>query len=422
MTDQQRHFYRVGTTEQGLDEPPSDTEPHRRAIEPWLAAVFQSEHLSLLVGNGLPLALGQVAGVKAPTMELTAFETGFNDLITAQAKDSAKRCGRTKANLEDQLRVGLSILEGLNLLSDDRATPLHIALDKVLAALLNSVVDFERQFAAASSDSGKGERAQQLLASFLLSFASRTASRERLHLFTTNYDRVLEFGCEDIGLRMVDRFVGVLSPIFRSSRLDIDLHYNPPGIRGEPRFLEGVVRFSKLHGSVDWRHESPLIRRVALPFGAGPEILTVYTGHLRSLLVFPNPAKDLETLAYPYAELFRDFAAAICRPNSVLVTYGYGFGDDHINRVIKDALTIPSTHLVVISFSDADGRVPRFIGDVGRPAQISLLLGSHFGDLNTLVENYLPKPAIDVITSRKTELLKHRGLERAENFLPESGE
>ena len=44
-------------------------------------------------------------------------------------------------------------------------------------------------------------------------------------------------------------------------------------------------------------------------------------------MIYPNPAKDVETLAYPYAELFRDFAAAICRPNSVLVTFGYGFGD-----------------------------------------------------------------------------------------------
>ena len=40
---------------------------------------------------------------------------------------------------------------------------------------------------------------------------------------------------------MVDRFVGALTPVFRSSRVDVDLHYNPPGIRGEPRYLEGVT-------------------------------------------------------------------------------------------------------------------------------------------------------------------------------------
>ena len=65
-----------------------------------------------------------------------------------------------------------------------------------------------------------------------MSFASRAASRERLHAFTTNYDRLIEHGCDLAGLRVVDRFVGALTPVFRSSRLELDLHYNPPGIRG----------------------------------------------------------------------------------------------------------------------------------------------------------------------------------------------
>jgi hypothetical protein len=126
-------------------------------------------------------------------------------------------------------------------------------------------------------------------------------------------------------------------------------------------------------------------------------------------MIYPNAAKDVETTEYPYAELFRDFAAAACRPNSVLVAYGYSFGDDHINRVLEDMLTIPSTHLVVIAHGDIPGRVNGFCERVGRTAQISILLGSHFGDLTTLVDHYLPKPAIDYITSRQTEPLKNRG-------------
>jgi hypothetical protein len=138
-------------------------------------------------------------------------------------------------------------------------------------------------------------------------------------------------------------------------------------------------------------------------------------------MIYPNPAKDVETLDFPYAELFRDFAAAVCRPNSSLVTYGYGFGDDHVNRVIKDMLTIPSTHLVIIAWDQANPvkeddsanasrrRIINFCQEVGKLAQISLLLGSHFGDLKTLVQNYLPKPAIDQITIRRTRLEEQRG-------------
>jgi hypothetical protein len=146
-----------------------------------------------------------------------------------------------------------------------------------------------------------------------------------------------------------------------------------------------------------------------LPFGANETHPEIPTSPYNSVLVYPNPAKDIETLSYPYAELFRDFAASVCRPNAVLVTFGYGFGDDHINRIIRDALTIPSTHLVIISYDDPGGRVSRFCSRVGSDAQMTILLGSHFGDLATLVRHYLPKPALDSARARKTGLLQRRG-------------
>jgi hypothetical protein len=228
-------------------------------------------------------------------------------------------------------------------------------------------------------------------------------------LMSLNYDRLIEFGCDLVGLRPVDRFVGGLAPRFRASRLDVDMHYNPPGIRGEPRYLEGVVRLTKLHGSIDWRYENRELRRVALPFGALTAEADLATRAYESLIIYPNPAKDVETLEYPYAELFRDLSASLCRPNSALVTYGYGFGDDHINRIIADMLTIPSTHLVIISYDDTGDRIDTFLRSIGREPQISLLVGPHLGSLPNLVDHYLPKPAIDPVTFRQAELLGRRG-------------
>ena len=125
-------------------------------------------------------------------------------------------------------------------------------------------------------------------------------------------------------------------------------------------------------------------------------------------MIYPNAAKDRETTSYPYVELFRDFAAAICRPNSTLVCYGYGFGDEHINRVIEDMLTIPSTHLVIIAYDDPLGRVMITYEKLGRAAQVTLIIGDHLGDLKALVDNYLPKSAIDRTTIRMADLLKAR--------------
>lgn len=132
-------------------------------------------------------------------------------------------------------------------------------------------------------------------------------------------------------------------------------------------------------------------------------------------MIFPNSAKDRETAAYPYVELFRDFYAAVCRPNNTLVTYGYSFGDEHINRVIEDMLTIPSTHLVIISYNDPMGRIMKTYNKVARPAQTTLLIGNHLGGLKNLVDRYLPKPAIDRTIFRMAELLKALfGTEQAE--------
>ena len=71
-------------------------------------------------------------------------------------------------------------------------------------------------------------------------------------------------------------------------------------------------------------------------------------------------------------------------------------------------LTIPSTHLVVISRNDPLGRIMKTYERLGRHAQITLLIGDHLGDFQAIVDNYLPKPAIDRTTFRMAELLKVR--------------
>ena len=428
------HVYRIGNEENlHVQEPEKSVERQIKQIEPWLAAVFQSEHLALLLGSGFTKAVAHQAGTSATGMDCGFEGFPFDDKLKEAAQTAAKTMGRGEANIEDQIRAANALGQGLKILGDDRHTDVLAALDALLKKFLNGISKTERDLKSAiekyaapdsadaepeANEKTKEEASEKLdplvmLVSFLLSFSSRTATRERLHIFTTNYDRLIEYGADLAGLHLLDRFVGCLEPIFRSSRLDIDMHYNPPGIRGEPRYLEGVVRLTKLHGSLDWVYRNGFVRKVGLPFGLQDNHPAINDQPSDSVMIYPNSAKDRETSEYPYVELFRDYAAAVCRPNSVLVTYGYGFGDDHINRTIADMLTIPSTHLVIISFGDEGKRISSFCKQVGKKAQISLLIGPHFGNMPTLVENYLPKPAIDLITIRQTELLRNRGWEPA---------
>ncbi|MEN6328603.1 MAG: SIR2 family protein [Syntrophomonas sp.] len=417
----------------------------RSGIEPWLTSLFQSEHLSLLVGTGLSYSLSKVATTsdtddkatdttieigeptstdsKKTSMDIPALTSKkYRENIVSSVKDIAEKGRRGNANIEDTIRVINELLRGLEILGHNKIegepTPEHLAFTELKDNLKQIILDFtigisNIEKSIATAELSKREEAFCYLVNFLMSFASRSGTRERLNIFTTNYDRVIEAGAELAGLHLLDRFTGTLAPIFRSSRLDVDMHYNPPGIRGEPRYLEGVARFTKLHGSIDWVDTGTDIRRIGLPFGSSdienflnaPGLSDV---DCSKVMIYPNSAKDRETAEYPYVELFRDFAAALCRPNSTLVTFGYGFGDEHINRVIKDMLTIPSTHLVIISFNDTGGRIIKKYEEIGRHSQITLIIGEDLAELKTLVDYFLPKPSIDKASIRMSELLRQR--------------
>lgn len=391
----------------------------RSRIEPWLTSLFQSEHLSLLVGSGLTTAVQfDACGSADNGMSKTSEFTVYSDEIEKAAVDSAKKSGRNIANIEDRIRVANEVLNGLKVLQySDDVSDISTKLDTLRSDLENVIKNFtdnisEIEASIMSADPVCRETAINKLVLFLMSFASRTGTRDRLNIFTTNYDRLIEAGADVAGLRLIDRFVGALSPIFRSSRMDVDMHYNPPGIRGEPRYLEGVARFTKLHGSLDWINVGEDIRRIGLPFGVKtiqPFLETAgFDASYSSLMIYPNSAKDRETAEYPYVELFRDFAAALCRPNSTLVTYGYSFGDDHINRVIRDMLTIPSTHLVIIDYSDSSGRIMDKYEQWGHQSQMSLIIGKDIANITDLVNYYLPKPSIDRASIRMADILKQR--------------
>jgi hypothetical protein len=385
-----------------------DTTELRKRIEPWLTAVFQSEHLSLLLGTGLTIGVCKEAGVNPTAMQRIDFEPfEYKDKIFAYADESAKSFDRGSANFEDDFRTAMELLNGLLILEDDKYSDLKNIINKKLVEFVESLITNERSVI----ESSNCKDAIDLLKRFLISFSSRTATRDRLHIFTTNYDRFIEYALDSAGIYILDRFIGKLKPIMRMHKIELDYHYNPPGIRGEPHYVEGVVRYTKLHGSLDWRLENNEIYKYPLPFGKEPgDISNPYD----SYIIYPNAFKGIDTAYFPYSELFRDFSSAVCRPNSVLVTYGYGFGDSHINRIIYDMLTIPSTHLVIISFDAANGRIEKFVSKCNE-SQLTLLIGKCFGDMRDLSENYLPKPAIDRITDREQKILEKRGKNREPN-------
>jgi hypothetical protein len=183
-TERRDHFYRIGRTEpfSADAEPPDLTSitEHRQRIEPWLSAVFQSEHLSLLVGSGFPNAVAVAAGItNAPSMDSEAFDCKYGDKITEHANELARRAGRGVANVEDQIRSANALAGGLEVVGKtaDEAE-VRAAIRAILDRLVDSVLDSEADLRAEIEGLTEGGlHANGLLCSFLLSFASRAATR-----------------------------------------------------------------------------------------------------------------------------------------------------------------------------------------------------------------------------------------------------
>jgi len=104
-----------------------------------------------------------------------------------------------------------------------------------------------------------------------------------------------------------------------------------------------VLHLYKVHGSINWRRRSTAASDVIISHADPAE--TEYG----DVMIYPSPLKVTEMNGYPYSEMFRHFSSHIHQPQSVLVTIGYSFQDSHINRLIYQALSIPSFVLIIVT-------------------------------------------------------------------------
>ncbi|MBA3598674.1 MAG: SIR2 family protein [Methylibium sp.] len=190
--------------------------------------------------------------------------------------------------------------------------------------------------------------------------AARQPGQAAPWVFTTNYDLAIEWAAESIDLQVVNGFLGVHGRRF--SPQSFDLGFRNTQARGEARFGVYNIYLAKLHGSLSWREDADQVYEVQAPL-AGlqiQEFLDEVGKTELGLMVMPRAAKYMQTIGYVLGELFRRFSEFLSRPQASLLVCGYGFGDEHINRLLRSALLNPTLQLVVY--------FPGFSGDALDPA------------------------------------------------------
>lgn len=165
-------------------------------------------------------------------------------------------------------------------------------------------------------------------------------------VFTTNYDLAVEWAADTIDLNVINGFLGVHSRKF--SPHSFDLGYRNVHAHGEARFGSYNVYLAKLHGSLTWKEaDGHFFEERASE--AWPKLKSFENGDAKELqfTVLPSAAKYIQTVGFVLGELFRRFSEFLSRQQTAIIVSGYGFGDAHINRLLKTALLNPTLQLVV---------------------------------------------------------------------------
>lgn len=292
-----------------------------------VAQYLQLDRLNFLIGAGCSSHLvdGEEKGITGMWGLYKSFFEHYPDFEIAGVKAN----GLFDGNLEAMLGTinAVATVNGL--------TEVDASIDEKASIV--------REFIRSSVIGGmSGEE----VASFYRGFFQGVVSQGRrapINIFTTNYDLYAEQALDSLRFPYNNGFSGTyrrsFDPASYRYALVEDLRLSRDAWGRVPNYFN----LYKLHGSVSWiRDETDDVREVD------------YTGIAddQTVMIYPTPLKDRSTLMTPYSDLFRSMENALLQNNSVLIVMGYSFGDEHINRLIYNALAVPTFRLVVFGSSE----------------------------------------------------------------------
>jgi hypothetical protein len=162
-----------------------------------------------------------------------------------------------------------------------------------------------------------------------------TSRRQPVEVFTTNYDVLFERSFDRLRVPHFDGFIGSQNAYFSAESIEDDALL-PPAT---------WVRYWKLHGSVSW----------SLEIVGGDQRITRGAPRNAGEMILPSNRKYDESRKEPYRSLLDRLSTVLAREDSLLISCGFSFNDQHINAIILDALEQhPRTHLIATSYSNID--------------------------------------------------------------------
>ncbi|WP_054710885.1 SIR2 family protein [Secundilactobacillus paracollinoides] len=160
--------------------------------------------------------------------------------------------------------------------------------------------------------------------------ANKVVAPNKLTVVTTNYDTLFEDAAEKLGYSVIDGFSHDLNPFFDADNFEWNLVRDIPNLTtDELVYKKQVINLIKLHGSLTWTKpiNGRIYRRNKQDKINQPN------------LIFPSSNKYMQSYTEPFFDLFSKFQELINRPNTLLITNGFSFGDNHISQMVHHAVS-----------------------------------------------------------------------------------
>ena len=326
----------------------------------------QMPNFSVLLGSGASHYLGSPNIRSFSRESLNRLSEATGEVVSAEAHSVLSNLASTPTDLEHLLQ---KLTAAIDYMETFHIEELRLGHNSFPVRSIHQARAALNRFLVAICDLPARERQDEPLDPHLHFFvrllAARAPDLPRIRVFTTNYDLVIEKALDQAGIHYFDGFRGNLIRRLDLNAYTSDLYRKPNATSRGLMPVHEVVHLYKIHGSLNWRSKATAAGLTARDIFQSTEPITDNS----LAVVYPTPTKETDTLGYPYSDLLRIFGVTMSQPESVLVVAGYGFRDDHINRLVAQALAHNPTLQLLIAepfgvIKKMENHVPDYAGSI----------------------------------------------------------